>query len=417
MTGSVQLYSNTVTYVPGEEVVSDTYQVTLADNATLEISGGGHVVISSFFGLFVGKSDFHTTFSTGTEPGYLELSNVWPVEMIGLHPIFTYEIGKGGTIIVDQYQPLSFSYVSGATIDFSSSEGSGCFILKADSDIAGGTPALAPIQVINIHPGDRIELDGATGLQQLGNKLIFSAIANSYTFIIPDGATYSYDANTDSLTFTSCFLRGTRIRTPVGDVPVEKLRVGDLVATHRGPSEIIWVGSRVIDPKAIDKPRNTLPVRIEIGSIAENVPERDLLISPDHCLLFEKSLIPAKLLINGTTITQEAMLDRFEYYHIELAQHSIILAEGVQTETYLDLGDRLSFLEPGVLRFGTFHREATRSWDDWCFPPVYDGVVLERVRRSLGARAAELGYVIEDANASSNSFSSRFQCRSAPAWS
>jgi len=400
MTGVVELLPNTLTYVPGEDVVSEGCQVVLADNATLEISGGGHVVINSFVGIFASGPTCHTTFSTGSEPGYLELSNVWPVEMIAVHPAFTYEIGKGGTISVDQYQSMSYLYVSGATIDFSSSDGSGRFILKADSNFILSTPPLAPIQIVNIHPGDRIELDGATGFAQVGNKLIFSAIANSYTFIIPDGATYSYDTNTDTLTFTSCFLRGTRIRTPGGDIPVEELRVGDLVATHRGASEIIWIGHRMIDPKGVDKPRDTLPVRIKAASIAENVPERDLLISPDHCMFFEQRLIPAKFLINGTTITQETMLDRFEYYHIELAQHSIILAEGAQTETYLDLGGRVSFLEPGVLRFGASSVEATRTWDDWCFPPVYAGAVLEKVHQALGARAEQLGYVIEDAKAS-----------------
>ncbi|OCJ03510.1 hypothetical protein A6U86_30820 [Rhizobium sp. AC27/96] len=400
MPGVVELLPNTVTYVPGEDVVSEDCQVVLANNATFEISGGGHVVINSFVGIFISGLTFHTTFSTGSEPGYLELSNVWPVEMIGLHPAFTYEIGKGGTISVDQYQPLSYLYVSGATIDFGSSDGSGCFILKGDSDFIGSTPVLAPMQIVNIHLGDRIELDGATGFEQVGNKLIFSTIANTYTFIIPEGATYSYDTNTETLTFTSCFLRGTRIRTPDGDMPVEELRVGDLVATHRGASEIIWIGRRMIDPKGIDKPHDTLPIRIKADSIAENVPERDLLISPDHCMFFEQALIPTKFLINGTTITQETMLDRFEYYHIELAQHSIVLAEGAQTETYLDLGDRLSFLEPGVLRFGAFGAEATRTWDDWCFPPVYAGAVLEKVQHALEVRAEQLGYVIEDAKAS-----------------
>ena len=31
-----------------------------------------------------------------------------------------------------------------------------------------------------------------------------------------------------------CFCAGTRIATPAGEVPVERLAVGDLVLTHRG---------------------------------------------------------------------------------------------------------------------------------------------------------------------------------------
>ena len=49
--------------------------------------------------------------------------------------------------------------------------------------------------------------------------------------------------------------------------------------------------------------------------------DRDLLLSPDHCLLVDDVLIPAKLLINETTITQEAFWQPFEYFHIELDRH------------------------------------------------------------------------------------------------
>lgn len=117
-------------------------------------------------------------------------------------------------------------------------------------------------------------------------------------------------------------------------------------------------------------------------------------------MFLEESLIPAKFLLNGTTITQETTLVPFEYYHIELEQHSIILAEGAKTETYLALGGRMSFLEPGVLRFGSFASTATRTWNDWCYPPVYAGRVLQQARMSIERRAAEMGYRVREAEAS-----------------
>ncbi|MEE4187556.1 MAG: Hint domain-containing protein, partial [Roseobacter sp.] len=45
-----------------------------------------------------------------------------------------------------------------------------------------------------------------------------------------------------------CLTRGTLIRTPSGDVPIESLNVGDLVCTmHHGAQQIRWIGSRRVE--------------------------------------------------------------------------------------------------------------------------------------------------------------------------
>ncbi|MEZ2218762.1 Hint domain-containing protein [Rhizobium sp. RCC_161_2] len=372
---------------------SDTIALGLVSNGTVIVDGvdvtissvvGGGIVSNTVIEAINGA---HVTIDAG-------------LAGVSAGSTFVYQPGANSTIEVDTGL-LNVGLLNGVTVDFAHANGTGTFIY----DTGGINLNLStPPNVINVQTGDKIEVVGSNAISQSGNTITFTTggiipiTLGSYT--IPAGVTYTYDANTDTLTFTSCFLRGTLIRTPEGDVPVEDLRVGDLVVTHKGVADIKWVGRRRLDPKAIDKPRDTLPVRMMAGSIAENVPERDLLISPDHCMFLEESLIPAKFLVNGTTITQETVLEPFEYYHIELDQHSIILAEGAQTETYLDLGGRLSFIEPGVLRFGAFGAGATRTWNDWCYPPVYAGAVLEKARHALSTRAEELGYIIEDAKAS-----------------
>lgn len=370
---------------------SDTIQLGLVSNGTV-IVDGVDITISSVVGIGAVSNTTIEAINGADVIIDAGLANV------GAGSTYTYAIGAGSSITVEA-SLLNVGLLNGVTVDFADAAGTGLFAYN---------PGLinlnlsTPPNVINVQSGDRIEVVGSNAISQSGNVVTFTTggiipiTLGSYT--IPAGVTYTYDAGTDTLTFTSCFLRGTLIRTPEGDLPVEELRVGDLVVTHKGVAEIRWVGRRRIDPKAIDKPRDTLPVRMMAGSVAENVPERDLLISPDHCMFLEESLIPAKFLVNGTTITQETVLEPFEYYHIELEQHSIILAEGAQTETYLDLGGRLSFLEPGVLRFGSY--AGTRNWNDWCYPPVYAGAVLEKARHALSARAEELGYIVEDAKAS-----------------
>ena len=69
---------------------------------------------------------------------------------------------------------------------------------------------------------------------------------------------------------------------------------------------------------------------------------RDLYLSPDHAVFVNDVLVPVKLLINGTSIAQ-VKRDRVTYFHVELPEHAVILAEGLTVESYLDIGDRADF--------------------------------------------------------------------------
>ncbi|KAA1180416.1 hypothetical protein FP026_16425 [Rhizobium tropici] len=372
---------------------SDTIELNLVANGTV-IVDGVNVDISSIVGIAAASNTTIEAINGANVTIDAGLANV------EAGSTYTYAIGANSGITVDSGL-LTVDLLNGVTVDFANANGSGLFAYNPGSISLNLS---TPPNVVNVQSGDRVEVVGSNVVSQSGNTVtFFGGLLNAIplgSYTIPAGITYTYDPNTDTLTFTSCFLRGTLIRTPEGDVPVEDLRVGDLVVTHKGVAEIRWVGRRRIDPKAIDKPRDTLPVRIQAGALAENVPSRDLYVSPDRCMFLQESLIPAKFLLNGTTITQEATLVPFEYYHIELEQHSIILAEGAQTETYLALGGRMSFLEPGVLRFGSFANTATRTWNDWCYPPVYAGKVLQQARMSIERRAEDMGYRVREAEAS-----------------
>jgi hypothetical protein len=156
--------------------------------------------------------------------------------------------------------------------------------------------------------------------------------------------TGSYDeVGFDNISIT-CFYPGTKVATPTGPRAVEGLAVGDLVLTTDGTAAPIrWMGRQTVSTTFAD-PMRVLPIRIEAGALAENVPARDLLISPDHAILVEGVLIQAGALVNGTTITRETQVPTtFTYYHVELADHRLILAENTPAETFVDNVDRLAF--------------------------------------------------------------------------
>ncbi|OYV58934.1 MAG: hypothetical protein B7X01_03370, partial [Acidiphilium sp. 21-62-4] len=120
-----------------------------------------------------------------------------------------------------------------------------------------------------------------------------------------------------------CFVAGTRILTARGDVAVEHLRAGEaLVLANGQTAPLVWLGHRRIDLLLHPQRERDLPVLIEASAIADGMPRRDLMLSPDHALLLEGHLIPARALINGVTIRQVGS-GTITYYHVELEEHGI----------------------------------------------------------------------------------------------
>lgn len=178
-------------------------------------------------------------------------------------------------------------------------------------------------------------------------------------FIVQQGSQLYFITNTEfdpndtnetdrTLTFGSgvvdiCFMAGTHIATPTGEAPVETLKIGDFVCTADGRVvPVRWIGRQTVAPKFAKEGR--LPVRIRASALADNVPCRDLVASADHALLVDGLLVHAGALVNGTSIVREENVPAiFTYYHIEVDDHSLILAENTPAETFIDNVDRMNF--------------------------------------------------------------------------
>ena len=141
-----------------------------------------------------------------------------------------------------------------------------------------------------------------------------------------------------------CFMPGTLVATPSGEVPVETLAAGDPVLTADGRSAPVrWMGRQTVSTRFAD-PLRVLPVRIAAGALGEALPRRDLLVSPDHALMVDGVLVQAGALVNGATVRRDADVPEvFTYWHVELADHALVLAEGVPAETFIDNVARSAF--------------------------------------------------------------------------
>jgi hypothetical protein len=188
--------------------------------------------------------------------------------------------------------------------------------------------------------------------------------------------------------FLACFAAGTLISTERGKVAVEDLCIDDAVHVLGGRTEpVLWLGRRTVDCARHPVSHKVWPVRISAHAFGHRRPERDLWLSPDHAAYIDDVLVPVKYLVNDTTIVQVAV-SRISYYHVELSRHSVLLADGLPVESYLDIGDRSNFTFGGgpITLFPDF---ASRIHDAAGFAPlVVAGPKLDAIRARLDLLAA-----------------------------
>ena len=214
------------------------------------------------------------------------------------------------------------------------------FFYNDNISIAGGTQTVKTFQLtIGGTTRSFVMNDTASTIPGAGTGVGFSL--NSYAGYTP-------------LTYSSlpCFTRGTRIRTPYGECPIEDIKVGALVLTEDdGYQPVRWIGSTALSERDLIARNEMRPIRIEKGALGDGMPHRNLRVSPQHRVLMggwqvalhfghDQVLAPAKSLTNRRGVAIDETCKSVEYFHMMFDRHHVVYSEGLATESFL-VGDTI----------------------------------------------------------------------------
>ncbi|WP_411839386.1 Hint domain-containing protein [Paracoccus sp. ME4] len=229
--------------------------------------------------------------------------------------------------------------------------------LNPKHDLVQGLGAGDEYVVFEIGRGRHLLYDLNGGLSQTPTTL-------TYLEVNENGDTKQGD-NDRQLDFEDaqaafCFAQGTMILTPNGERAVECLTPGDLVITRdAGPQPLHWLGSRHLTGAMLDANPKLRPIRIARGALGEDMPVRDLVVSPQHRILVrsviaqrmvgtQEVLVAARLLVDldGVSVVQPE--DGVGYFHLLFGRHQIVLADGALAESFYPGPQALAAVGPAA---------------------------------------------------------------------
>jgi Ca2+-binding RTX toxin-like protein len=201
-----------------------------------------------------------------------------------------------------------------------------------------------------VHGGQGVDTLFISTPATIGSIVITGSVLN------PDGSTGNdgYVTFTDGaprLYFTSienivpCFTPGTMIATPRGAQAVETIKAGDKILTRdNGVQEVRWAGAKTLGWSQLAQAPHLRPIRIKAGALGNGLPERDMLVSPQHRVLLSEAraqlyfgetevLVPAKHLV-GRAGFEDTIVENVTYLHFMCDRHEVVLSDGAWTESF-----------------------------------------------------------------------------------
>jgi hypothetical protein len=308
-----------------------------------------------------------TNLSTGTISHGVDLFSAGTITNAGvLSGLVQFSASTSNRLIVDPGATVNALITGGAGVVELASGGPGTlsgfgtsitnfgtlqFDAGADWTVSGDTAGFGSTSLSSITgfaSGDTIDLTGFVATSSLvsTNALVLSNGTGNVTLAIQGITSSNARVTNDGVnTFIveTCFVAGTHIATPSGEVAVESLTVGDEVLTQSGEARAItWIGKGEVLATRGQRGAAT-PVIVRKDAFADNVPNHDLHVTKGHSFYLDGALIPAEFLINHRSIVWDDQAQEVQFFHIELDTHDVLLANGAPAESYRDDGNRRLF--------------------------------------------------------------------------
>lgn len=143
----------------------------------------------------------------------------------------------------------------------------------------------------------------------------------------------------------TCFGGDSYIATPDGAHRAKSLQIGDHVQTATGTSKpILWIARRQHSADELELNAKLCPVRIPANALADDVPNRDLLVSQNHRMLLHSEIVErmfgsksvlahARSLIGHKGIATVRPPGGICYVHFLLDRHEVVHANGAAAES------------------------------------------------------------------------------------
>lgn len=223
-----------------------------------------------------------------------------------------------------------------------------------DFDSNSGADVVTDFQVMtpgDSSSGDRFDVTGMTGGSGPNGAITYSDIqvsddgSGNALLSFPGGETVvlqgvSPDAFDTKLSLAQhglpCFTEGTKILTDQGEIAVEQITEGTKVVDMSGQLHTVaWIGKRHVSRAELQANPGLRPILIRAGRLGNT---RNVKLSQQHALLIDGRLVRAKhvaKICGGQFARVDQSMTPTTYFHIfTKEQHSIVLSDGMFTETF-----------------------------------------------------------------------------------
>lgn len=367
----------------------------------IQVDSGGNLIANS------GASVDNLTINSGGSATIMSGATIAMDDGTGATgslPTTSVTVAAGGTLTLDPN--------AGGIVDMATGPGTQLIISASDSTAATTTTPTVINGLSGSSESAQLILAGVKADELQG----VTTTTDQATFTLTDGTSFTLNITgadqidfnnitTDAqgnIIFDVCFLAGTMIDMGHAVCAVEDIKIGDTIMTYdwkhkqKRPCLVTWVGKKHINVKPdLSDDLAGYPVRILKNAIADNIPNKDLLITSEHSLFFKDKFIPVRMLVNNHSIYYDYSITSYDYYHLETESHSVIFADGMTTESYLDTGNRSVFSQKNNVT--SLSVAPSKNWEqDASAPLAVSREQVEPIYRQIEQRAHNMAVLCKN---------------------